>query len=73
MPLTAREVIRALERAGWQQTRQSGSHIRLYNPKKPANSVTVSIHQGNEIPAGTLRAILRSAGLTPAKFKELLK
>lgn len=73
MPLTAKEVIRALERGGWQQTRQSGSHVRLYHPKKPANSVTVSVHQGSEIPAGTLRAILRSAGLSQAEFKELLK
>lgn len=73
MPLAAKEVIRALERGGWVQTRQSGSHVRLYHPRKPANSVTVSMHQGNELPVGTLRAIIRSAGLSPAEFEELFK
>jgi len=73
MPPTAREVIGALERGGWVRTRQSGAHVRLHNPVKPANSVTVSVHQGKEIPVGTLRAILRAAGLTLAEFEELLR
>ena len=73
MPLTAKEVIRALERGGWVRTRQSGAHVRLRNPDKPANSVTVSMHQGKDIPAGTLGAILRTAGLTIAEFEELMR
>ncbi|MBI2842617.1 MAG: type II toxin-antitoxin system HicA family toxin [Armatimonadetes bacterium] len=73
MTHTAKDVIRALQRAGWVKTRQRGSHVRLCNPKRPANSVTISVHSGKEIPAGTLRAILRAAGLTPAEFEELLK
>ena len=73
MPVTAKEVIAALERGGWVQTRQSGSHIRMRNQARPANSVTVSAYQGKELPAGTLRAIVRAAGLSPAEFEELLK
>ena len=73
MPLTAKQVIRALERGGWVQTRQSGAHIRLFNPRKPANSVTVSVHPGQELPIGTVRAILRTAGLSLTEFEELLK
>ena len=73
MPPTAKEVIRALERGGWTQTRQDGAHIRLYNPRKPANSVTVSMHLGKELPAGTLRSIIRAAGLSPHEFEELLR
>ena len=73
MPLTSKEVIRALERGGWVRIRQDGSHIRMRNPFKPANSVTISVHQGKELPAGTLRAILRSAGLSPAEFEEMLR
>ena len=73
MPLTAKDIIAALERGGWVKTRQKGSHARLHNPTKPANSVTVSLHQGKEVPIGTLRAILRCAGLSPAEFEELLR
>lgn len=73
MPPTARDVIRALERAGWVKTRQDGSHARLRNPGKPANNVTVAIHPGKTIPIGTLRAIIRSAGLSVAEFEELLR
>ena len=73
MPPTAQQVIRALERGGWVQTRQSGSHVRLRNPEKPANSVTVSMHHGKELPVGTLHAILRAAGLTAAEFEEWLR
>lgn len=40
-PPNAAQVIQALERGGWVCTRQSGSHVRLVNPNKPANSVTV--------------------------------
>ncbi|MHB9037858.1 MAG: type II toxin-antitoxin system HicA family toxin [Armatimonadota bacterium] len=73
MPYTAKNVIRAFERGGWVKTRQSGSHVRLYNAQRPANSVSISVHQGKEIPPGTLRAIIRTAGMTLAEFEELLK
>ena len=71
MPLTAKDIIKAFERAGWVQTRQKGSHVRLYNPKRPTNSVTVSVHQGKEIPTGTLRAILKVAGRSQSEFEEM--
>lgn len=73
MPPTAKELIRALERGGWVKSRQSGAHVRLYNPGRPANSVSVSVHQGKELPAGTSRAILRAAGLSVREFEELLR
>jgi predicted RNA binding protein YcfA (HicA-like mRNA interferase family) len=60
----AREVIRALERAGFTVSRTSGSHCRLVHATDPARKVTVK--------RGTLRAIITQAGLTVAEFIELL-
>jgi predicted RNA binding protein YcfA (HicA-like mRNA interferase family) len=66
--LKAREVIRALERAGFYRVRQSGSHVQL---KKGNLLVTVPVHR-RDVRAGVLRSILRQARLTPEQFGELL-
>ena len=69
--LTAREVIRALERAGFRQSRTSGSHCRLIHASDPARKVTITIHSG-DLKRGTLRGIIAQAGLTVADFMALL-
>jgi predicted RNA binding protein YcfA (HicA-like mRNA interferase family) len=68
----AREVIRALERAGFTVSRTSGSHCRLVHATDPARKVTVSLHGSTDLKRGTLRAIITQAGLTVAEFIELL-
>lgn len=50
------EVVRALEKAGWQVDRQSESHVILVKPNKPG-IVSVPMHR-KDIPRGTLRGIL---------------
>jgi predicted RNA binding protein YcfA (HicA-like mRNA interferase family) len=52
--LTARTVIRALERAGFVVSRTSGSHCRLIHVRDPARKVTVPAH-GGDLKRGTLR------------------
>jgi predicted RNA binding protein YcfA (HicA-like mRNA interferase family) len=69
--LTARDVVRALERAGFKESRQSGSHCRLIHISDPARKVTVPIH-GGDLKRGTLRGIIAQAGFTVAEFLELL-
>jgi predicted RNA binding protein YcfA (HicA-like mRNA interferase family) len=69
--LTAREAIRALERAGFVASRTSGSHCRLIHASDPARKVTLPIHSG-DLKRGTLRAIIAQAGLTVAEFIALL-
>ena len=69
--VTAREVIRALERAGSMVSRMSGSHCRLIHASDPARKVTVPVHSG-DLERGTLRAIVAQAGFTVAEFLELL-
>jgi predicted RNA binding protein YcfA (HicA-like mRNA interferase family) len=65
--LRAREVIRALERAGFVVSRTSGSHCRLIHATDPTRKVTVPLHTG-DLPRGTLRAIVSQAGLTVAEL-----
>lgn len=69
--LTAREVIRALERAGFAVSRTSGSHCRLIHGGNPARKITVPVHSG-DLKRGTLRGIIAQAGLTVAEFIALL-
>ncbi|MPZ15686.1 MAG: addiction module toxin, HicA family [Chloroflexi bacterium] len=64
----AREVIRALERLGWVQARQEGSHVIL---RRDRAHVTVPAHRG-DIPTGTLRNIARQAGLSLRELRDLL-
>ena len=69
--LTAREVIRKLKRAGFVFDRQAkGSHEVWYNPITRRRT-TIPNHPGVDIPKGTLRAIIKEAGLTVEEFLEL--
>ncbi|MDP9372912.1 MAG: type II toxin-antitoxin system HicA family toxin [Chloroflexota bacterium] len=69
--VTGTEVLRALERAGWQRVHQVGSHIHLRHPQQPGR-VTIPIHRGKTLKLNTLASILKQAGLTPAEFSDLL-
>jgi predicted RNA binding protein YcfA (HicA-like mRNA interferase family) len=69
--LTARDVIRALQRAGFRESRTSGSHCRLVHTRDPARKVTLAIHSG-DLKRGTLRGIIAQAGLSVEEFLELL-
>ncbi len=63
--LSGREVVRILESLGWQVARQSGSHIVMVREGQMA---TLSIPDHREIAKGTLRSIIRTAGLTINEF-----
>lgn len=69
--VTAREAVRALERAGFVVSRTSGSHCRLFHSTDPSRKVTIPIHSG-DLKRGTLRAIIAQAGLTVVEFLALL-
>lgn len=66
--LSAKEIIRALERLGYSAVRQRGSHIRLTAPGK--NPVTVPNYK--LIDRSLLKRILRDASLSAEKFEALL-
>jgi predicted RNA binding protein YcfA (HicA-like mRNA interferase family) len=65
-----REVIRALEKAGWKVHRQKGSHVSMHKEGAP-NIVVVPLHT-RDLPKGTLHGILEDAGLTIEEFLKLL-
>jgi predicted RNA binding protein YcfA (HicA-like mRNA interferase family) len=68
----AREVIRALERAGFAVSRISGSHCRLVHTSDPNRKVTIPIHGSSDLKRGTLHSIIAQAGLTVTEFVALL-
>jgi predicted RNA binding protein YcfA (HicA-like mRNA interferase family) len=71
--LTARDVIRGLKKAGFVLYRQArGSHEIWYNPATKRRR-TVPNHPGTDIPRGTLKAILKEAGLSLDEFLELIE
>jgi len=68
--LRPQQVLRALERAGWQVHRQRGSHVSMHKQGVPF-LITVPLHQ-RDLPRGTLRDIIKDAGLTVDGFLELI-
>lgn len=68
--VSGREVVKALEKIGYVLDRQRGSHMILRQPNPPHRRLTVPDHK--EVAKGTLRAIIRQAGLTVEEFNNLL-
>ena len=65
------DTIRALERLGFKQVRQRGSHVVL-RKRTPQGDVGCSVPLHRELAVGTLRGILQQAGVTPEEFMENL-
>ena len=68
--VSGKVLCKALEKAGYFIDHQTGSHIILRNENPPYCRLTVPNHK--EIAKGTLKSILRQAGLTNEELKELL-
>ena len=68
----AKEVVRALEKAGFTQWRQKGSHLTMYRVADQ-RVLTVPMHFSKTVPRGTLRTIIRNAGLGVEEFVRILK
>ena len=67
--LSGREVVKALEKAGFDIKRQKGSHIIL-RKDSPFAQVVVPDHKS--IDTGTLSSILNGADLSVEEFVKLL-
>ena len=68
--LTAREIIRALERFGFEQHHQTGSHVILRSRAHRRKAV-VPLHRGT-LKRNTLFAIIRQAGISVEELLEVL-
>lgn len=67
---SGRELCKILEKIGYLMDHQTGSHIILRHKNPPHRRLAVPDHK--EIAKGTLRAIIRQAGLTVNEFRKLL-
>ena len=69
-PLPFREVKRRLEATGYVETSQKGSHIKFIKETAEGFSTAI-VPRHREVAVGTLRSILRQAGITPEEFERL--
>jgi len=65
--LSGAEIIRALERLGFTQVRQKGSHVVM---KRGSSGCIVPTHR--EVKVGTLAGVIRQAGISADEFLAIL-
>ena len=61
------EAVRALRRLGFEERRQTGSHVIL---RRGGRTVVVPMHR--PIKPGTLRGLIEQAGISPEAFRDAL-
>ena len=66
-PMPFREVKRRLEAAGFSQVSQEGSHVKFARETEMGTRTAV-VPNHREVTVGTLRSILRQAGIEPEEF-----
>ena len=71
--ITGEELVKALQREGFEIARQKGSHVQMRKYVK-GEKVTfpVPVHKGKTLKPGTLRGILRKADVAVERLLELL-
>jgi predicted RNA binding protein YcfA (HicA-like mRNA interferase family) len=67
--LSAKETVSAFERLGWTVVR-SGNHIIM---ARPGATAVLSIPSHREVSTGTLRKLIRAAGVTVDEFVEAVR
>lgn len=68
---SAREVVSALKRAGFEKIGQKGSHIKMRGIRE-GKLQTVIVPNHKELARGTFSSILSQASLTRAEFESYL-
>ena len=69
--VSGEETVKALYRAGFRVVRQKGSHVRMER-RTDEGVVKVTVPMHPTLKKGTLRIILKQAGLTVEEFLKLL-
>ena len=68
--LTPAEILRVLKRAGFVEHHQKGSHLFLWS-EVDKRMTTIAIHS-KDMPRPVMKEILKQAGITEKKFRDLL-
>jgi len=63
--VSSRKVVRAFAALGWKVVRRESSHIIMV---REGHAATLSVPDHNPVAKGTLRSLIRSAGLTVEEF-----
>jgi len=66
---SGREAVQTFEKSGWRVSRLESSHIILVKSGIP---VTLSVPDHREVKRGTLRSLIRKAGLSVEEFISFL-
>ena len=66
--MKSEEVIRVLDRHGFELISQRGSHQKWRNPDN-GKQVIAPHHKGKQLPLGTMRSILEGSGITENEFR----
>ncbi len=64
-----KELIKKFGKLGYRKDRQKGSHVILYHPKT-RRRIVIPMHV-KDTPIGTLRAVIKQAGITKDEFLKL--
>ncbi|MBI4691028.1 MAG: type II toxin-antitoxin system HicA family toxin [Nitrospirae bacterium] len=67
--ISGKDAVKAFQKIGWYVVGQVGSHVMM---SKQGVRVNLSIPQHKELSVGTLRALIRNAGITVEEFIGLL-
>ena len=67
--LSGKEVTRSFEKLGWTVARRKSNHIIL---TKKGETATLSVPNHQEVAKGTLRSLIRLAGLTVDEFSAVM-
>lgn len=70
--VSGQKVIKALSKADFEIVGRKGRHVRM-KKKTPTKTYIVIVPLHPEIKKGTLKSILRQAGLTTQEFVKLLE
>jgi predicted RNA binding protein YcfA (HicA-like mRNA interferase family) len=66
------EVVWAFKRAGWHVARRKGSHVIMEKEGFDATP-SIPVHKGTDVKKGTLRDLMRDAGISVEEFLKLIK
>jgi len=69
--ISGKDAVKAFAKIGYELDHQTGSHMILRKSIPPFRRLTVPNHK--ELAKGTLRALIRQAGINLAEFHDLLK
>ena len=68
--VSGKEAVKAFAKIGYEIDHQTGSHMILRQRNEPHRRLSIPNHK--ELAKGTLRALIKEAGLTVEQFIELL-